>query len=101
MYRCFVFKVNVALNKPAYQQYPYDADDDRYRAANAVDGQKSDLSWWGGQCAVSVDNKKTATWWVNLTSIHNIHHIKIYFRTDNYGKNYDILNDGHCTKYVE
>nr|XP_034322598.1 cell death abnormality protein 1-like [Crassostrea gigas] len=84
----FVFAngfVNVALNKPAYQQYPFvyiGGDNDTFDASNAVDGRKSDLSAWGGQCAVS-GSRQTATWWVNLTTIHNIHHITIYFLTNN------------------
>ncbi|XP_052691406.1 cell death abnormality protein 1-like [Crassostrea angulata] len=73
--------VNVALNKPAYLQYPY-GDYDRYDASNAVDGRKSDLSGVGDQCAVS-DRRQTATWWVNLTTIHSIHHTTIYFVTNN------------------
>nr|XP_034321489.1 multiple epidermal growth factor-like domains protein 10 isoform X2 [Crassostrea gigas] len=72
--------INVALNKPAYQQYSLDIDTSD--ASNAVDGRKSDLRGWGGQCAVSRSGQ-TATWWVNLTTIHSIHHITIYFRTDN------------------
>uniref|UniRef100_A0A8W8NTN0 Scavenger receptor class F member 2 n=1 Tax=Magallana gigas TaxID=29159 RepID=A0A8W8NTN0_MAGGI len=79
----FVFAngyVNVALNKPAYQQYqiPWHT----YDASNAVDGLKSDLRYVGGQCAVSY-SKQTSTWWVNLTTIHSIHHIIIYFITSN------------------
>ncbi|XP_052692805.1 multiple epidermal growth factor-like domains protein 11 isoform X1 [Crassostrea angulata] len=84
--------VNVALNKPAYQQYPN--ENDRYDASNAVDGRKSDLGQYGGQCAVS-QNRQTATWWVNLTTIHSIHHITIYFMT-NY-KPFGPSND--ITKY--
>lgn len=76
------FTVNVALHKPAYQQNAYRVGD-LYDASNAVDGNKSDLSWRGGQCVISADHKYTATWWVNLTSIHSIHHITIYYRTDN------------------
>lgn len=78
--------VNVALNKPAYHQYPYKPDYDQYNAIKAVDGRKSDLSWEGGQCAVSEYGTQTATWWVNLISIHSIHHIIIYFLTKNRGK---------------
>lgn len=70
---------NVALNKPAYQQYPLYPGDDTYDAINAVDGRKTNMSWYGGQCAVSASNKRTATWWVNLTSINSIHHINIYY----------------------
>nr|XP_034317062.1 multiple epidermal growth factor-like domains protein 11 [Crassostrea gigas] len=73
--------VNVALNKPAYQQYPepYPPDEGIWDASNAVDGRKSDLSVDGGQCALSLN----ATWWVNLATIHSIHHITIYFWTKN------------------
>ncbi|XP_065935194.1 uncharacterized protein [Magallana gigas] len=74
---------NVAINKSAYQQYPLSPGDDRFDASNAVDGRKSDLSVDGGQCAMSVLGRKTATWWVNLTSIYSIHQITIYFLTNN------------------
>eukprot|EP00105_Crassostrea_gigas_P034461 XP_019918609.1 PREDICTED: multiple epidermal growth factor-like domains protein 6 isoform X1 [Crassostrea gigas] len=74
--------VNVALNKPAYQQYQYIPGDDTFDASNAVDGRKSDLSIVGGQCAIS-GSGQTATWWVNLTTIHSIHHITISFMTNN------------------
>ena len=79
---CVFLTVNVALNKPAYQQYPYIPGDDTYDASNAVDGRKSDLRRDGGQCAVSAQ-EQTATLWVNLTSIHSIHHITIYFLAGN------------------
>uniref|UniRef100_A0A8W8P3I5 SRCR domain-containing protein n=1 Tax=Magallana gigas TaxID=29159 RepID=A0A8W8P3I5_MAGGI len=75
-------RLNVALNKPTYLQDPYRPGDDRRDASNAVDGRKSDLSRDGGQCAVSYLGQ-TATWWVNLTTIHSIYNITIYFRTDN------------------
>eukprot|EP00105_Crassostrea_gigas_P041994 XP_019926142.1 PREDICTED: multiple epidermal growth factor-like domains protein 10 [Crassostrea gigas] len=68
--------INVAFNKPAYMHSNWDGD--TYDASNVVDGRKSDLTWHGGQCAVSYDTR-TATWWVNMTSIHSIHHITIYF----------------------
>ncbi|XP_052695888.1 uncharacterized protein LOC128174360 [Crassostrea angulata] len=75
--------INVALKKQAYQQYPYIPDaKETYDASNAVDGRKSNLDMSGGQCAVSY-SVRTATWWVNLSSIHSIHHITIYFRTNN------------------
>lgn len=77
-----IVTVNVAINKPAYQQNPFDPNDNIGDASNAVDGQKSDLSRNGGQCVVSA-GKKTATWWVNLTSIHSIQNITIYYTTDN------------------
>lgn len=81
---CSCFTVNVALNKPAYQQNAYlGGGDDKFDASNAVDGRKSDLSWDGCQCVLSADFKHTATWWVDLTSIFSIHYITIYYRTDN------------------
>lgn len=79
----FVFKVNIALNKPTFQQHQYYHDDNRFDASNAVDGLKSDLNGLGGQCVVSAEKHSSATWWVNLTTIHSIHHITIYYRTDN------------------
>lgn len=75
--------VNVAFNKPAYQKYPMSPGNGTFDASNALDGRKSDLSSWGGQCAVSALARTTATWWVNLTSIRSIHHITIFFLTNN------------------
>lgn len=79
----FTYIVNVALNKPAHQQNSYRNGNALYDASNAVDGLKSNLRYDGGQCTVSADGHQTATWWVNLTSLHSIHHITIYYRTDN------------------
>ena len=75
---------NMALNKPTHQQYRYTGLDlSLTQASNAVDGLKSDLDFWGGQCVISENEKHTATWWVDLTSILSIHHITIYYRTGN------------------
>lgn len=79
----YIITVNIALNKPTYQQYPFKPGDDIYDSSNAVDGLKTNLNWNGGQCVYS-NSKETATLWVNLTSIHSIHHTTIYFRTDGY-----------------
>lgn len=76
-----ILTVNIGLHKPAYQQNTLIREDVTYDASNAVDGRKSDLSWEGGKCAISL-YKQTAIWWVNLRSIHSIHHITIYFMTD-------------------
>ncbi|XP_078328720.1 receptor-type tyrosine-protein phosphatase T-like isoform X2 [Crassostrea virginica] len=86
---CFVFGFvvaslaydNIALNKPAKEEFPYVHP--KVSASNAVDGRKTDLRGLGGQCSLSAVNITNATWWVNLTSILSIHHIKIYYRTDN------------------
>lgn len=74
--------VNVALNKPAYQQNPFYPNDNVGDANNAVDGRKSDLTRNSGQCVVSAGSE-IAIWWVNLTSIHSIQNITIYYMTDN------------------
>lgn len=78
-----MFSVNVALNKPAYQHHPHKTGNQKFDASNVVDGRKSDLRPWGGQSAVSADEKKTATWWVDLTRDHSIHHINIHYMTNN------------------
>ncbi|XP_052695319.1 low-density lipoprotein receptor-related protein 1B-like isoform X3 [Crassostrea angulata] len=75
--------VNVALNKQTHQENPAVVWDARFESSNAVDGLKSNHSWDEGQCVVSAYGKQTATWWVNRSSIHSIHHITIYFRTGN------------------
>ncbi|XP_052694213.1 uncharacterized protein LOC128172455 [Crassostrea angulata] len=74
---------NVALHKPAFQLHPYDRNNKTFDATNAVDGLKSDLSWTGGQCAVSALGKEIAAWWVNLGRLHIIDHITVYFKTNN------------------
>ena len=74
---------NVALKKPAYQQNRWTgASLALTQASNAVDGLKSNLSEWGGQCVISA-GKKNSSWWVNLTEILSIHHLRIYYRTEN------------------
>ena len=75
---------NIALNKPTYQGNPHTGLPEALtQASNAVDGLKTNLSVWGGQCVISDNTKKTATWGVNLTSILSIHHMRIYYRTEN------------------
>ncbi|XP_062609460.1 uncharacterized protein LOC134271243 [Saccostrea cucullata] len=75
--------VNVALKKQTWQAYLYIVSDSRFDSSNAVDGRKSDLNPLEGQCVQSADNKRSATWWVNLESDHSIHDIRIYYLTDN------------------
>lgn len=77
MFLC-VFLENVALNKPAWQQ---DAIFNSM-ANRAVDGRKTKLYFYGGECANS-DFKSTTEWRVDLKGILSIHHILIQFATDN------------------
>nr|XP_022307497.1 uncharacterized protein LOC111113494 [Crassostrea virginica] len=76
---------NLALNKPTHQDNEFIGDISRHltESSNAVDGLKSDLGVWGGQCVISGNKKQNATLWVNLSSIVSIHHITIYYRTGN------------------
>ncbi|XP_061194966.1 delta-like protein 4 [Saccostrea echinata] len=81
-----VLQDNIALNKPTQQSHAYSSPNHppaTFDSSNAVDGLKSDLSAFGGQCVISADGFNIATWWVNLTSIHSIHDIRIYYRTGN------------------
>ena len=83
IFNCFYFKENLALGKPAHQDHQYWHMSWLTGASHGVDGQKSNLSFFSGQCVISANEKQTATWWVNLTSILSIHHITIYYRTEN------------------
>lgn len=80
---------NIARGKQAHQDYPYGGGSNAVitqeliQASNAVDGLKSNLSFWSGQCVASENKEQTATWWVNLASILSIHHIMIYYNTKN------------------
>lgn len=78
-----IFLVNIALHKPTHQLHQLLPGDETFHASNAVDGLKSDLEAYAGQCVLTAENYEVATWWVNLTRIHSIHHIAIYYRTDN------------------
>lgn len=73
---------NVALKKPAGQIYTY-LSRHQFRAERAVDGQKSDLSSIGGQCAISGNGQLTADWWVDLGKVLSIHHVSIQYMTEN------------------
>lgn len=90
MFTClFYLTENIALGKLAYQlhpliyyQFPFFLHGGS--ASNAVDGLKTDCSAYGGQCTLSKDNKREALWRVDLGSILSIHHLTIYYRTDNF-----------------
>jgi hypothetical protein len=77
---------NLALEKPAWQSHPFNTEADHgldINASNAVDGLKSNLGVFGGQCVISANKQQNATWRVDLKDILSIRHIKIYYRTEN------------------
>ncbi|XP_062608099.1 multiple epidermal growth factor-like domains protein 10 [Saccostrea cucullata] len=75
---------NIALGKNASQQYPFFPFGKLpWGADKAVDGRYSNRAPVGEQCTISDSRKHSATWWVDLGEIFRIHHITIYYRTDN------------------
>jgi hypothetical protein len=82
-YQILFSKVNIAQNKPAWQLNQHQAGSATSDASNAVDGLKSNLGYGAGQCAMSDGGKQTAIWRVDLEDILSIHHIIIYYRTEN------------------
>ncbi|XP_052692781.1 receptor-type tyrosine-protein phosphatase alpha-like [Crassostrea angulata] len=76
---------NIAKNKSAKQENPYETSglSELGQASRAFDGLKSNLSAFGGQCTLSANHKKEALLYVDLATILGIHHITVYYRTDN------------------
>ncbi|XP_078330365.1 uncharacterized protein LOC111113866 [Crassostrea virginica] len=70
----------LALHQPAWQSSTWRSSPG---AERAVDGQYTDLAWYGGQCAVSDDYRTTAEWRVDLGAVRSIHHIVIHYMTEN------------------
>lgn len=77
---------NVAVHKHAWQLHPY--RNPRYGdflsgATNAVDGLKTNMSFFGGQCTQSGIGQYEAMWRVDLGAVLGINHITLYYKTDN------------------
>ena len=85
---CFVnsvFKENLALRKPFWEDQEWKDPKIGWRGGNAVDGRYNNRSAMGGQCVISENERLTATWRVDLGDVVSISHIDIYYRTGNKG----------------
>lgn len=78
----FIYTENLALLQPTWEQYPWPVKSRNFGSEKAVDGMYDDRGD-GGQCTISNDGKKSATWRVDLGGVASISHIDIYYRTDN------------------
>ena len=88
---CFVnsvFKENLALRKPVWEDQEWKDPNIGWRGGNAVDGLYTNRSAAGGQCVISENEARTATWRVDLGGVVRISHIDIYYRTGNIGSSY-------------
>lgn len=83
--KLFFILENIALHKSAWQLYPYENTEvrDYVNASKAVDGLKTNLSFYGQQCTGSANNRYEAILRVDLGDILGIHSITVYYRTDN------------------
>ncbi|XP_061170858.1 receptor-type tyrosine-protein phosphatase mu-like [Saccostrea echinata] len=75
---------NLALQRPAWQEYNFTDKPIKWGASKAVDGLFANRGANGNQCTISGNEQRTATWWVNLQSVVSISYVKIYYRTDNF-----------------
>lgn len=74
---------NLALQQSVWEDSPWRGREN-WRANKAVDGRYNDRSAAGGQCVISENERKTATWRVDLGHVVSISHINIFYRTDNF-----------------
>ena len=73
----------MALGKRVLENQPWKGAED-WRGDKAVDGLYTNRSAIGGQCVISENMKRSATWRVDLGGVVSISHIDIYYRTDNF-----------------
>lgn len=93
----FISLGNLARQRPVWEDSPWKGYEN-WRATKAVDGRYDYRSAAGGQCVISQNHRKTATWRVDLGQIVSISHIDIYYRTDNF-QSTKYLNCCHLNIY--
>ena len=81
----------MALEKDVWEDQPWEGKEN-WRGDKAVDGRYTNRSAMGGQCVISENGRKTATWRVDLGGLVSISHIDIYYRTDNLPRMFYIQN---------
>ena len=79
------FKENLARGKPFWEDQEWKNPYIGWRGGNAVDGRYTNRSAVGGQCVISENFARKATWGVDLGRVFSISHIAIYYRTGNKG----------------
>lgn len=65
-----------------WEDNPWEGSEN-WKGQNAVDGKRNDRRATGGQCVISENKRKKATWGVDLGIVVSISHIDIYYRTEN------------------
>ncbi|XP_052691414.1 uncharacterized protein LOC128169301, partial [Crassostrea angulata] len=73
-------RINLALHRPTFQLHTLF---DGQPSSRLVDGKKSDLSIYNGQCTTTKNGQTFVMWRVDLEKIRRIERIVVYSRTDN------------------
>ena len=78
----FLSKENMALRKHIFEDQKWKGSE-KWTGENGVDGRYDNRSAHGGQCVISENGARRATWGVDLGDVVIISHIDIYYRTGN------------------
>lgn len=90
MVHIHIYAENLAFGKPVWEDQPWKGSQD-WRGSKAVDGLYTDRSALGGQCVISENNARTATWRVDLEGVVSISYIEIFYRREAGGMIFFIL----------